>query len=64
MFRVVTKRLIPKDGQVRRETQCGPWQPDEEPVQRWAQYLRHTGRYERVEIESMKDRVALQTNRF
>lgn len=64
MFRVVTKRLVPKDGQIRRDTQWGPWQPHEEPARRWAEYLRHTGRYERVEVESMKDRGALQSNRF
>lgn len=64
MYRVVTKRLMVKDGQIRRDTQFGPWQPSEEPVKRWADYLRHTGFYERVQIESMQDRAGVQTNRF
>lgn len=64
MFRVVTKRRMAKNGGVRRDVQAGPWQPQEEPVQRWAAYLRSTGFYDCVEIESMRDRDSLQRNRF
>lgn len=64
MFRVVTQRRIPRDGQIRRDVQTGPWQPSEEPVQRWANYLRSTGHYDRVEIQSMKERENFHTTRF
>lgn len=64
MFRVVTKQRMAKNGEVRRDVQAGPWQPYEEPVQRWAEYLRSTGYYDCVEIESMRDRDSLQRNRF
>jgi hypothetical protein len=53
------------NGEVRRDVQAGPWQPCEAPVQRWAEYLRSTGFYDRVEIESMRDRDSLlRSNRF
>ena len=64
MFRVVTQRRISRDGQVRRDVQTGPWQPSEEPVRRWAEYLRNTGNYDRVDVQSMKDRDGVQSNRF
>lgn len=64
MYRVVTKRRMAKNGEVRRDVQAGPWQPLEEPVQRWAEYLKSTGFYDRVEIESMRDRDSLQRSRF
>lgn len=64
MYRVVTKRRLPKNGEIRRDVQPGPWQPQEEPVQQWAAYLRSTGFYDSVEIESMRDRDSLQRNRF
>ncbi len=64
MFRVVTQRRVSRDGQVRRDVQLGPWQPSEEPVYRWAEYLRNTGNYDRVEVQSMKDRGSIHSNRF
>lgn len=64
MFRVVTKQRMAKNGEVRRDVQAGPWQPSEESVRRWAEYLRSTGYYDCVEIESMRDRDSLQRNRF
>ena len=64
MFRVVTQRRVSRDGQVRRDVQTGPWQPSEDPVHRWAEYLRSTGNYDRVEVQSMKDRDGIHSNRF
>ncbi len=64
MYRVVTKQRVPKNGEFRRDVQAGPWQPQEEPVQRWAEYLKGTGFYDCVEVESMRDRDSLQRNRF
>lgn len=52
MFRVVTKSFSYTGGQRRRTTECGPWQPHEQWATDWANYLRSTGNYERVEIES------------
>lgn len=52
MYRVVTKTLHWRDGQVRRKVDAGPWHPKEQPARTWADYLRSTGIYDTVLIES------------
>ena len=52
MYRVVTKSLHWRDGQVRRKIDRGPWQPREKMAANWADYLRSTGIYDTVVVES------------
>jgi hypothetical protein len=52
MFRVVTKSFELVRGQRRRAIQPGPWQPERVLAEKWADYLRATGRYDSIEIES------------
>lgn len=52
MYRVVTKTMVILDRVRKREIDLGPWQPSEETAQSWAQYLRATGRYDSVTVQS------------
>lgn len=52
MYRVVTKSMYFTAGQRRRLIHTGPWQPQEQWARKWADYLRSTGLYDAVEIES------------
>lgn len=52
MYRVVTKTMVNLNGARKREIDLGPWQPSEETAQSWAQYLRTTGLYDTVTVQS------------
>jgi hypothetical protein len=51
MYRVVTKTMVTQNGIRKREIDEGPWQPSEELVRNWAQYLQSTGRYDSVTVQ-------------
>ena len=52
MYRVVTKAMVTHSGIRKREIDLGPWQPNEETANSWAQYLTATGRYDSVTVQS------------
>jgi hypothetical protein len=52
MHRVVTKTMVTQNGIRKREIDEGPWQPSEELARNWAQYLKATGRYDSVTVQS------------
>ena len=52
MYRVVSKTLHIQGGQRRRTIHKGPWQPVQEWAEQWAKYLRGTGLYDTVLVES------------
>ena len=52
MYRVVTKTMISQNGIRKRQVDPGPWQPSEDLVRSWAQFLEATGRYDSVIVES------------
>jgi septal ring-binding cell division protein DamX len=52
MHRVVTKAMVTQNGIRKREIDEGPWQPSEALANNWAQYLRSTGRYDSVTVQS------------
>jgi hypothetical protein len=58
MHRVVTKAMIYQNGIRKREIDEGPWQPSEDVAKSWAQYLKGTGRYDSVTVQSNGQRQA------
>jgi hypothetical protein len=52
MHRVVTKTMVTQNGIRKREIDLGPWQPSEELARNWAQYLKATGRYDSVTVQT------------
>lgn len=52
MYRVVTKARHHYKGLWRQLVDAGPWHPQENHAQKWAQYLSSTGLYDIVEVES------------
>ncbi len=52
MYRVVSKTMHIHGAQRRRTIHKGPWQPRREWALQWAEYLRSTGLYDTIEIES------------
>lgn len=52
MHRVVTKTMVTQNGIRKRDIDLGPWQPSEETAHSWAQFLRSTGRYDSVTVQS------------
>lgn len=52
MYRVVTKSMMIVGRQRRRCIQKGPWQPVEDWAHQWAEFLRSTGLYDAVVVES------------
>lgn len=52
MYRVVTKAMVFQNGVRRRQIDLGPWQPMEESARRWADYLKATGHYDEVTVQS------------
>jgi hypothetical protein len=52
MYRVVTKSMQARGKQRSRCIHNGPWHPDESKAMQWAQYLKSTGFYDHVEVES------------
>ena len=60
MYRVISKTLHIQDGQRRRTIHKGPWQPVQEWAEQWALYLRSTGLYDTVLVESNRQNATPQ----
>ncbi len=52
MYRVVTKKRQMEGDECRAAIEPGPWQPHAEWAEHWAQFLRSTGLYYDVLVES------------
>jgi hypothetical protein len=52
MYRVVTKSMVIHHKLRKRQIDLGPWQPSEDTAKSWAQYLKTTGLYDSVVVES------------
>ena len=54
MYRVVFKSVDPRTQLLQKE--CGPWLPQREDAERWADYFNQRGRHAHATVENANER--------
>lgn len=62
MYRVVTKLHVARNGTRKVHVDTGPWHPQEQQAQQWADRFRSTGHYCAVFVESNRRDAPLTTH--